>query len=158
MENKDKINIPDLSKSSNSAEKGKSIKPRHKTQGKGGNTSVVEMEIYTNHTSNDIKTDIFTTGPGIKNKFLTSREIYLEYYAITKYGADEEKCSFKERRAGLMVTMEPSAINQDTATVFELRKYEIGCKVWRADHKKLLNDLAKLYAVLWNQYDPVMKR
>ena len=54
MENKDKINIPDLSKSSNSAEKGKSIKPRHKTQGKGGNTSVVEMEIYTNHTSNDI--------------------------------------------------------------------------------------------------------
>ena len=57
-----------------------------------------------------------------------------------------------------MFSTQPAPIDQTVATSYGLRQHDkIECKEWRADQDKLLNDLTKLYTMLWNQWDPRMK-
>ena len=104
----------------------------------------------------EIKTRIFTTGSAMNKTFLMSREKFLGY-TTTKFGNDVT-FSLSERRVALMYTPVPTTINHTTASVYKQRQNEIEAKEFRAEFRKLQNDLEKLYGILWDQCDSGMKK
>ena len=149
--NKNESSTPDTPKSSSG--KGESRKPRYKK--KKGGTMVTVVSSYTSNTE-EIKSHIFTTEPAMNKAFLMSREKFLGY-ATTKFG-NHVTYSLNERRVALMRTPVPTAIDHTAATVYyEQRQKEIEAKEFRAEFRKLQNDLGKLYGILCDQCDSGMK-
>ena len=153
MEDKDKneSSTPDTPKSSNG--KGKNRKPRHKKK-KGGKTTTVVSSPYTS-SEEEIKARIFITGPAMNKTFLMSREKFLGY-ATTKFG-NGVTYSLSKRRVALMHTRAPAPINYSTTSLYEQCQHEVEAKEYRAEFRKLQDDLGKLYGVLWDQCDSGMK-
>ena len=149
--NKTESSTPDTPKSSNGKEK--SWKPRHKKK-KGGNMATVISSSYTSSTE-EIKAHIFTTGPAMNKTFLISRGEFLGY-ATTKFGNDVTY-SYNKRRVAIMHTRAPTAIDYSTTSLYEQCQHEVEAKEFRAEFRKLQNDLRKLYGILWDQCDSVMK-
>ena len=143
--------ILDTPKSNNG--NGKSWKPRHKKK-KGGKVATVVSSSYMSSTE-EIKTHIFTTGPAINKTFLMSRGKFLGY-ATTKFGNDVTY-SLNKRRVELMHTRVPPPIDYSATSLYEQRQHEVEAKEYRAEFRKLQNDLGKLYGVLWDQCDSRMK-
>ena len=155
MEDKDKdeSSTPDVPKSTSG--KGKNQKARHKKNNKGEKTVNV-VSLYTSSTK-ELKLHIFTTKSTMNKTFLLSREKLLGY-ATTKFGNHVLMFSLlSERRVALIHTPTPTPINHTRALVFELRQNEIEAKQFRAEFRKLRNDIGKLCGVLWDQCDSGMK-
>ena len=87
--------------------------------------------------------------------FLTSQEKFLGY-ATTKFGNDVT-FALNKRRVELMHTKVPQSIDYSATSLYKQRQHEIEAKEYRAEFRKLKNDLGKLNGVLWDQYDSGMK-
>ena len=153
MDNKDKneSSTPNVPKFSSGKEK--SQKPRHKKKSKG-EKMVAVLSSYTSSTE-EIKIHIFTTGLTMNKNFLLSREKFLGY-ATTKFGNDIP-FSMSEQRVAQMYMLVPTAIDHTRELVYDKRQNEIEAKEFRAEFRKLQNDLGKLYGILKDQCDSGMK-
>ena len=109
---------------------------------------------YTSSTE-ETNTHIFTTGPAMNKTFLMSREKFLGY-ATTKFG-NNVTYSLNKRCVALMHTRAPAPIDYSTMSLCKQRQHDIEAKEYRAEFRKLQNDLGKLYGILWDQYDSGMK-
>ena len=87
--------------------------------------------------------------------FLMSREKILDY-ATTKFGNDITFL-LSEQRVVLVHTSVPIAIDHTRPLVYGQRQNEIEAKEFRAEFRKLQNDIGMLYGILWDQCDPGMK-
>ena len=116
-------------------------------------TTVVSSS-YTSSTE-EIKAHIFTTGPAMNKTFLMSRGKFLGC-ATTKFGNDVTY-SLNKRRVALMHTIAPTTIDYSTASLYKQHQHEVEANEYRAEFRKLQNDLGKLYGVLWDQCDSEMK-
>ena len=150
---KNESSTPDVPKSSSG--KGKSQKARHKKKNKGGKMIAI-VSSYTSSTE-EIKAHIFTTGSTMNKTFLMSREKFLGY-ATTKFGNNVAFSSLSERQVALMHTPVPTAIDHTRALLYEQRQNEIEEKEFKAEFRKLQNDLRKLYVILWDQCDSVLMK
>ena len=56
-----------------------------------------------------------------------------------------------------MHTTVPTAFDHKRASIYEQRQNEIEAKEFRAEFRKIQNDLGKLYSILWVQCDSGMK-
>ena len=99
-----------------------------------------------------IKTHIITTGPAMNKTFLMSREKFLGY-ATTKFGNDVTYSLSKRRIALMHIKSPPTAMDYATTSLHEQRQHEVEAKEFRAEFKKLQNDVGKVYGILWDQCD-----
>ena len=148
---KNEASTPDTPKFNSGTRKGR--KSRHKKK-KGGKTATVVSSSYISSTE-EIKTRIFTTGPAMNKTFLMSQEKFLGC-ATTKFGNDVTY-SLNKRWVELMHTRVPQPIDYSATSLHEQRQHEVEAKEYRAEFRKLQNDLGKLYGVLWDQCDSGMK-
>ena len=87
--------------------------------------------------------------------FLMSRGEFLGY-ATTKF-CNGTTYSLNKRRLALMHIRVPTTVDYSTTSLYEQRQHEVEAKEFRAELRKLQNDLGKLYGILWDQCDSGMK-